>query len=391
MTSPSPASAPFLHVRHEEFAELEGAYLDAASMAPLPKRARVATEAFNRLRARIHTIRGEDFTRPVDEARAACARLIGADVSEIALGNNTSFGINIAALGLEVPQGSTVLVSDREFPANVYPWMNRARYTLERIPVDHRGWPDEERIHSRLRDPDVSVLALSSVQFGNGYRADLDALGHTCRGRGVLFVVDAIQSLGQIPLDVSRTPVDVVASGGHKWLCGPLGTGFLYVRRELQDRLFPTSIGWLSMEASQSLDSVVDYDWRFLPDARRYEQGTPPLQDLAAFAQSITLLLELGVERIQAYLADLLEPLRVWLRENSDVESLSSFDADRRSAIVSLRPPSLEPTFRSLRAAGVVCSIREGAIRIAPHFYNTASELEMVILVLEERRRGGWP
>lgn len=379
------------HLTESEFPHLSGAaYLNAASIGPMPERARRAVAAFNELRARVHQMKDEDFFAPTREARRLCAELIGANPSEIALGANTSFGINLAALGLQVPTGSTVIIPDGEFPANIYPWMNRARFNLEIIPPDGNGWPDIERILERLRDDDVSVLAISSVQFATGYRADLDLLGRACREADTVFFVDAIQSLGSLPIDVSQTPVDIIAAGGHKWMCGPLGSGFVYVRQEVQDRLVPVDIGWLSMKASQDLSHVLEYRWDFVPEARRYEVGTLPLQDHAGYAAALEVILQIGVQSIQDHVDELLAPLRAWIESNREVRSLSPVDVDHRSAIVAIQPPGPDAAYRSLKEAGVVASLREGAVRFAPHFYNTSPDIGRVIDVLDDERRKGW-
>ena len=380
----------FARIRAEEFSGLQGAYLDAASLAPLPERSRRATEQFAAARVRPHELTGDDFARSVDDARRGCAVLIGADPAEIALGPNTSFGINVAALGLDVPHGSTVLVPDREFPANVYPWMLSDRLKLELVPAGPDGDPDEARILERLHDPDVSVLAISSVQFTNGYTADLERLGKACEEAGVFFVVDAIQSLGQLPLDVRRCRIDVLAAGGHKWLCGPFGGGFLFVRREVQDRLHPRRVGWQAMEASQELGALLDYAPAFVDDARRYEEGTAAFQDVAALAASLSLIEELGVDAIRSYLRGLLDPLRQWALDVPGLEILSTQDPFLTSAIFTFRTPNIDAVHQQLKTAGVVCSLREGAIRVSPHFYNRPEEIALLIEATEGARSRGW-
>ncbi len=377
---------------HESFSDLRSTefpglgtrvYLNAASLGPLPERTRQVLCDQADLRTRVHEMSGEDFVRPAQAAREAVARLLGASPEEIALGGNTSYGINLVAMGLDVPAGSVVLVSAGEFPANVYPWMGSQRLQLELVPLTEEGFPDEERLLAALRRPEVRVLALSSVQFSSGYRADLERIGRACREAEVLFVVDAIQSLGALPLDVSTIPVDVVASGGHKWLCAPFGVGFCYVRREVQERIEPPTIGWTAMRRSADLASVVDYEWGLVEDARRYEVATPPLQDLLALAASIELLLEVGVDRTEAYLDDLLDPVRQWVREHPSVHARSPLEGPHRSAILSFTTPDTGATFQRLEDAGVVASLREGAIRIAPHFYNTPADIARVLEVLE--------
>jgi cysteine desulfurase / selenocysteine lyase len=391
MPEPTVSDDPFRDLREAEFGEMGSAiYLNAASLGPLPRRAASAAAAFDEKRVRASGMRGDDFSAPPAAVRERVARLLGAAPEEIALGGNTSFGINIASLGLRAPPGSTVLASDREFPANILPWMHSRDLRLELVPVLPRGIPDEDAIVERVERGDVAILTVSSVQFLDGYRADLDRLGGACRRAGTLLVVDAIQSVGQIPLDVSRVPADVVAVGGHKWLCGPFGSGFAYVRREVQDRLDPVVIGWSSARSSEDLEHVLDYRLEMLPDARRYEVGTPPFQVLASFAESLAVVEEASPPRVERYLATLLEPLRRWLGERPEVTVLGPPDPARQSAILAFRTPRTLETFRALRAGGVEGSLREGAIRLSPHFYNTESQIGRVIDMLEHIEAGGW-
>ena len=327
-------------IRATEFPRLaDSIYLNAASNGPVPERAHRALLASQEKRVAIGELTDAGLIETLRRARAAAARLVGADAGEIALGWNASYGINLAALSLPVRPGSTIVVSDREFPANVYPWMGRPDARLEIVPTNARGWPDEERLLERLTRGDVSVFALSSVQFASGYRADLARFGALCRERGIFFVVDAIQSLGQLPLDVRETRVDVLAAGGHKWLCSPFGTGFAYVRRELIERMEPRWIGWTGMEACSSLESLVDYAWSPRRDARRFEGGTLPVDGFAGFTESLGLLTEAGPERTGRHVLALLDPLVEWLRETPEAEVLSDLEPEHRSAIFCFRVP----------------------------------------------------
>jgi selenocysteine lyase/cysteine desulfurase len=310
--------------------------------------------------------------------------MIGASADEIALGSNTSFGINIAAHCLPLERGSTVVVSDREFPANVYPWMGLERdgVRLERVPTCDGGLPDEDRIMERLDRGDVSAFAVSAVQFSTGYRADLAALGSFCRERGIFFVVDAIQALGQLPIDVAEARPDVLTTGGQKWLCGPFGTGFAYIRRELHRALEPRVVGWTAMRACEDYSSLLDYRYEFSEEARKFEVATAAFQDFAGLAESLLLLEQVGVGRIQAHLESVLQPLVQWAAEHPRVELVGDPHPRRRSAITCFRTPDPEASWNALQQAGVVCVLREGAIRISPHLYNTADEVERVIDVL---------
>lgn len=378
-------------LRAREFPFIDEAiYLNAASVGPLPERARRAVEELNLRRSRPHVLEDADFAEPLRRSRAAAARLVGADPDEIALGWNTSFGINLAALSLPVEPGASVVVSDREFPANVYPWMGMPETPVEVIPTDAHGHPDEERILERLDRGGVSIFALSHVQFATGFRADLERFGRVCRERGIWFVVDAIQSLGQIPVDVRAAQIDVLASGGHKWLCAPFGTGFAYVRRELLERMEPRVIGWTSMTASEDFNALVDYRWEFRRAARKFEVGTVPVQDFAGFAESLELLLEVGVERVERQIRWVTEPLLDWLKRHPEVEVLTDLRPERRSGSVSFRPAGAEAVYARLLREGVTCVLREGAIRLAPHLYNTREEMERVIDILDGTGEGTW-
>ena len=363
-------------------------YLAAASVGPLPERTRLAVEAFNAKRTAPHLLPDRDLFAVQGAARSAAAQLIGAPPETIALAPNTSTGLHVAAGALPLAPGDIVLLSDREFPANVYPWLARRRagVVVERAPVTPAGFPDEDYLVERLADPRVRVLAISLVQFSNGFRADLARLGAACRANGAYLVVDAIQALGVVPLDVAAVPVDVLACGGQKWLLGPWGSGFCYVRRELLAALAPPMSGWLSYRGMDDFTKLLSYDDQLVDDARRFEISGPATQDQLGLTTSIGLLLELGVEAIAAYLRSLGAPLLAWAAARG-VPIVSPTDDAHRSQIVCLAPPDAAEAHRRLRQAGIVVSVREGAIRIAPHCYNTVEEMEKVVDVLDEVMR----
>lgn len=363
-------------------------YLNNASIGPIPERTRLALEAFNAKRTAPHLLPDRDMFAEIRAAREHAARLIGATPEAIALMPNTSMGINVAARALPLSRGDVVLLSDREFPANVYPWLSLEDegVSAERVPVTSRGWPDEERLLERLRDPQVRVLAISLVQFANGYKADLAVLGAACRSNGTYLCVDAIQGLGSTPLDVRDVPIDVLATGGQKWLLSPWGSGFVYVRRELIAAMEPAYVGWMSYEGTDDFTNLVKYAERLLPDARRFEISTHTTQDQIGMRTSLGLILELGVDAIARYARELADPLLAWCDEH-EVMVVSPREDPHRSAIVCIAPPGAPDVFRHLKRAGVICALREGAIRLSPHCYNTADEISRVIEVLDEATR----
>jgi selenocysteine lyase/cysteine desulfurase len=379
-------------MREREFPHVGRApYLNAASMGPLPERARRVLDDYNLRRSRIHELHGSDFEPVLARARAAAARLVNADPGEIALMPNTSHGINLAAHCLPLEEGKRIVVSDLEFPANVYPWVQVAREGRARVDVvrgDALGRPDPDRLMEELDRGDVGIFALSAVQFATGWTADLAAFGRACRERGIWFVVDAIQALGCVPIDVCEAEIDLLATGGHKWLCGPFGTGFAYVRRELVQRLEPRTVGWTALTASADYADCCAYRWEFVDDARRFEVATQPYQDVAAFARSLELLLEVGPENIHAHVLSMLDPLAEWLATREEATLASDLEPARRSGIFAFRYGDTERAGRALSRAGIQCVIREGAIRLSPHLYNTADEVMAVADVLS--RPGAW-
>ncbi|HEX6668502.1 MAG TPA: aminotransferase class V-fold PLP-dependent enzyme [Gemmatimonadales bacterium] len=353
-------------------------YLNNASIGPLPERTRVALDRFNRGRAAPHLLPDRELFAMLADTRMKLARLVGASADEIALALNTGFGISTAARALPLEPGDVVLVSDKEFPANVYPWMRLGDrgVRMELVPTTPEGWPDEARLLERLRDPRVRVLAVSLVQFSSGYLVDLERLSAATRETGAFLVVDAIQAVGQLPLDLSRVQVDVLACGGQKWLLSPWGSGFLYVRRELIGRLDPAITGWLAFEGTDDLSRLTRYDDTLRSDARRFELMTLPYQDVAGLGTSLDLLLELGIERIRDHIRSLHQPVLAWA-ERSGARVVSPRGA-HESGILCVAPDGVQEVHRRLKLSRIVCSLREGAIRFSPHCYNTVDEMERV-------------
>jgi cysteine desulfurase / selenocysteine lyase len=371
--------------RAAEFPRLgSAAYLNAASFTPLPERALAAMRAFEERRC-AGMLTPDDFGPALARARAACAQLIDAEVADIALTPNTSVGLNIAASILRQRSAGrrTIIMPDREFPANVYGWLalEREGYLVEMLPVDDAGCPREDALLQRIARGDVCALTISAVQFATGYRADLETLGAACAEHDVLFVVDAIQALGVTPVSVRDARIDVLACGGQKWLCGPFGTGFAYIRRELCTSTEPDLPGWLSFESTADFTSLLEYNWDLWPDARRFEIGSLGVQSFIALTHSIELILEIGVHRIEQHVRTLHEPLLSWAAASAAASPLV-LEPQRRGGILALRVSDAEAMNHALAAANVTVVPREGAVRFAPHFYNTASDVERALAVL---------
>ena len=363
----------------------EAIHFDHASVGPLPQCVRDALDAYGLKRAEPHRLGMDDFFPVLDRARELTARLIGASAGEIALMTNTSWGVNLAAYSLPLGPGDIVLGSQGEFPANVYPWMAAAKargFRFELLPLDGSA-VDENAVMRRIgSDSRVKCVALSWVSFWSGSRIDLGRIGAACRARGIWFAVDAIQGLGAVELDLRSTPVDIVSSGAQKWLCSPWGSGFAYVRKELVPELVPPAAGWLAQASSGDFGRFLDYDPAWHADARRFEVGTIPYQDIVGMNASLGLFLELGPARIAAHVQALTTRLVEWAQTAEGVRLLTPVAPERRAGIVAFATTDLDRDSQRLKQAKVTHSVREGAIRLAPHFHNSMAEVERVIDVL---------
>jgi cysteine desulfurase/selenocysteine lyase len=373
-------------VRAREYpAPREGIFLNAASWGLLPLTAAEESAGLVMRRNRARGFEEEELGPLQRRCRTAAARLVGVSPDEIALSPNTSFGVNLAAALVGAGPVGSILLSEGEFPANVLPWkaLERRGFRVDLVPTDERGWPDEDALLRRLDREDVRALGISAVQYVTGFRADLATLGSACRARGVLLCVDAIQALGVVPLDAAACGVDVLACGGQKWLCSPWGSGFTYVRRDLQERFDPPMVGWLSVRGATRFEEGLGYDMEWVESARKFELATLALQDHVGLARSVEIFLEVGLEEVAAHVRELHAPVLGWLDTRADARVVTPRDPSRRAGILSFTVANLDRSAAALREGGVVFSVREGAIRLAPHFYNTVDEMERVVEILD--------
>jgi selenocysteine lyase/cysteine desulfurase len=361
-------------LRRAEFPVAERwAYLDHAAVAPLPRCAGDVLRAWVDDQERNGVVHWPDWEKKLKLARANLARLIGASAEEIAFVNSTTQGIGLVAEGFPWREGDSVVTAAEEYPSNVYPWMNlRDRgVRLRLVPSpDGRVWVDDL---IAAVDASTRLLTISHVEFASGFRNDLDALGEFCRSRGIAFFVDAIQGLGPHLIDVGRTPIDFLAADGHKWLLGPEGAGFLYVRRDWIDRLRPLGVGWHSVVSSYN---AAELDFTLKPSAERWEGGSFNMPGLQAFGASVALLLTIGPKHVSERILDRAEAVRAIAR-SAGWSVYGSNRPDDLSGIVALEKEGVDPNavVRHLRGRGVAAACRRGRLRFSPHVYNNEDDL----------------
>ncbi len=359
-------------------------FLNHASTGPLPQRAVDKIQELTALRAQPWRYTTEMQFDELANARVRCARLIGAEPREIALTVNTSYGLNLAARALPFERGDIVITSDREYPSNIYPWMELevARgVKLERIPCAGI-LPDEDAILAALDRPRVRCVVLSWVSFATGYRIDIERIGRACRERGIWFVLDAIQGVSATRLDVRSMPVDIVACGAQKWLLAPWGSGFVWLRPDLVDSLRPVDVSWMATRCSDDFTRLTDYDFTYRENARKFEVITLPYQDFAGLNEALDVFFEVGLETVYERVERLTGRIVDWALGTTDVRLVTPPERERRAGIVAVAPRDAKAASERLTRAGVVHSFREGAIRLSPHFYNTEDEIDAALALL---------
>ncbi|MBA2607824.1 MAG: aminotransferase class V-fold PLP-dependent enzyme [Actinobacteria bacterium] len=323
----------------------------------------------------------EQYYADRNALREVLGRLINADASNIAFTRATAHGLSLVASGLDWRAGDNVVGARMEYPTNLFPWMALERHDVElRLvePVEGRITPDAvfEAMDERTR-----VVSLSFVQFWNGYRLDVAAIGAECRRRGVTFVVDGIQGVGAVRIDVEAANIDVLAAGAIKWLMGPAGIGFCFVHPATAERLTPPLVGMGSMKDPNPF--APELAWA--DGAKRFEESATSWLDIAGFLGAVGLLEDVGFDvvedRVLAHsrrLAEGLDRLGLtvaapWPRTRAESSGIIAFHAPDGDPV---------PVARCLDAAGILSHPQQALVRMSPHFYNTDDEMDRVLEAL---------
>ena len=316
--------------------------------------------------------------------RNSLARFIGAQVDEISFTGPTSSGLNAIANGLDWANGDEVVCYLDDYPANVYPWLVLERQGVKPVLLKtvRIGEITPEIVEQALTKR-TKLVALASANFCSGYRIDLEGIGALCAERGVLFSVDAIQTLGAFPIALDR--IDFLSAGAQKWMLGPSGAGILYVKKSRRDLLRPTTIGGWNV---QSRNFIAQREIVYAAGGQKFEPGAYTHSVIAGLRGAVELLLEAGPAQIAERILSLTRALERDVAE-AGFEFLSPDEENNRSGILTFRHPKI-PTdrlFEALLKNDVVVSLRfdrgdRGWLRVSPHFYNTFGEIAKVADVL---------
>lgn len=389
----TPADEPFSPAERAairaEFPHLQGrAYVNYASVGPMPVRARVVIDTINDTLQRLDSNFDPETDLAAARARAAMAKLVGGQPEEVGLLPNTSYGLNWAFGLFDLQPGDKIVISDHEFPSLRYTALHLQNFGIEivwaRVPPGGGLQPDQLRLLLE-EHRGVKVVATSWVSFHNGFRHDLRALADVAHAHDAYFLVDGIQGVGTRPLDAPACGVDVLAAAVHKWLLCPVGLAYVWCAPELiRTRVSPWA-GWMSVNWGADYGDLFGPPKEFLCGPRAAEAGTTNFAGVRALAEVGEWLVALGPARIDAYVQSLLAVLEGGL-DPDRYDIVSDRQPAHRSAIVCLRPRHADVAAlrRFLARKGVIAAVREGALRLSPHVPTERSEVEQLVQSLHE-------
>lgn len=355
-------------------------YFNHASTAPISTKVKERIDKFIYERSQEARDNYWAFKDIADETKNIIGEMINCNGERIAFLDNTANGIIWLTLGINWNPGDRIILNDVEFPANVYPFLKLKERGVE---VDfirsQNGIVSAEEIISAIK-PETKLISVSFVQFLSGYRIELEKIGKVCKEKGIIFSVDSIQGLGAVRLDVEKFNIDYLANGTQKWMMGLQGLAFIYVRKELQDKMKSAPIGWLAVKDAWKL---LDFNLTTKETAERFQPGTLNNLGIYAFNSTMKIFKEFGFDEIEN---QILSNSKYFIEELAKIgykSSLYSLPEKHLSGIVSFRTENGQKILDHLNQKKIVCSLREGYIRFAPHFYNTKEDIDYVVDALK--------
>lgn len=375
----------------------EWVYLQHASIGPLATPVLNATMNALKSQATQGTESYPAWLEEVEIVRGKVAKLINAKPEEVSFVRNTAEGLGRIALGLRWSPGDNIVTNELEYPTNVLPWLALRDLGVEtRIArADESGRVTLDSLAQQV-DKNTRLLAISSVQFSNGYLMDLKSISDYCKKRQILLAIDAIQHIGVLPFDVKALGVDFVSAGAHKWLLAPCGSGIFYCRSDLLEQLRVVEVGFAGTSDYSLTDEFLDYSLSFRPSARRFEGGLVAFSVVAGLGAAVDLLLDAGIERIHAHVLGLTDRFAEGIARLGMHLISPRNGVGEKSGIISFFHPTVPSSEIKQRLAdrriSVSTRVARGIsfVRVSPHFYNTEEEVEQFVEGLSQiRTRGG--
>jgi selenocysteine lyase/cysteine desulfurase len=356
-------------------------YFNHASTAPINTLLKKRIDEFVKERSEDALDDYWAFKSVTEETKAMIGEMMNCSGDRIAFLDNTTNGIISLTLGIDWKPGDRIIINDIEFPANVYPFLKLKEKGVE---VDFikstNGIVTAEEIIAAIKTK-TKLISISFVQFLSGYRIDLEKIGKICKEKGIIFSVDSIQGLGAVKLDVEKYNIDYLANGTQKWMLGLQGLAFIYVRKELQDKMKSAPIGWLAVK---DVWNLLDFDLTTKETAERFQPGTLNNLGIYAFNSSMKLFNEFGFDEIEKQILSNSKYFIDKLAKIGYDSPLLLLPEKHLSGIVSFKSENAQKIFDILSQKKIVCSLREGYIRFAPHFFNTKQDIDYVVDALKK-------
>jgi len=358
-------------------------YLNHAAVSPLPLACRTRMQAYLDELGRFGAARYPDLPFGVlRRARSLGARLLRTRPDDVFIIRSTTQGLAVAATGIPMAEGDNVVLVEREFPANIRPWLPLRRKGVEVRFVPQRDGRVSLDDLAEAVDARTAAVSVSFVQFLSGFRIDVGAVAEICRRHDALFVLDAIQGLGVLPLDVVADGVDFLAADSHKWMLGPEGVGLGYASARARERIEQAVEGWFSL---QRPFDFFDVEQPLRDTAARYEEGAYNFAGISGMVGSLDLLTSIGTEALESRLIELTDHLADALTARGwTVLSPRDAEAEKSGILLATRDGTdFDAVERALADRAIFVSVRGGALRVAPHGYNTVEDLDRLLRALD--------
>lgn len=319
------------------------------------------------------------------DLRKRYAKLIGAKETDVGIGLNTTLGLNIAAFGLPLKKDDEVLISDIEFPAMVYTFQAAAQergYKMKFL-KSHNHCFDITEMEKAITKR-TKVIAVSSVQFFNGYKIDLEAISALCQKHDLYFVVDGIQGMGVEPINVRKLKIDIFASGCQKWMLSPQGCGFFYLSEKIRPQLKIPFMSWLGVDWKTQFGNLFQYDKPYFDSAVKFELGYYAVLNLYGMAASLDIFEKLKIKNIQKHNYELIDKLADYLKCSDAYSITSSQEKKHRSSIITFTTDNVAELRQFLFEKKIIVVAREGSIRVSVHLFNNESDINKLIAALKQ-------
>jgi cysteine desulfurase/selenocysteine lyase len=352
-------------------------HLNCAAVSPLFSDSIIEMQQFLENRGKKADFDFFSWLKELEVCREKVSNLVNGTPEEVAFMLNTSQGINTVAGMIPWKKGDTIVTTDLEFPSNSIPWYNLRKKGVSVKQVHNVNGEIRLEDMEKAIDDTTRLVAISCVQFGNGFRSDLKAISGMCREHGALLFSDVIQGLGALKLDVKKMGIDLFSSASYKWLMGPLGVSVFYIRKELINEFDPPYMGWFSLKDHEDFDRPGVNEIELADTARKFETGGRSFALIKGLEKSLDILLEIGVESIEKQVLNLSQ----YVIDNVDTVN-TPYEKEKRAGIVSIVHDNAEKVVEQLESKNILVSARVNGIRVSTHFWNTKEDIDQLLEIV---------